>query len=84
MRRLRNLLDNGIREGKSPRTIAEELIKDGHLIADEDLERNRQMGKNGGDWLKQITSAPESESFNVLTVCNTGSLATSVCHPSPS
>jgi methylthioribose-1-phosphate isomerase len=79
MRRLGNLLDNSILEGKSPRSSIEDLIKDGRLIADEDLERNRKMSKNGGEWLRQITTMSSSESFNILTVCNTGSLATSVC-----
>lgn len=77
MGRLGRLLDSSIQEKKDPRTIAEELVKDGQLIADEDLERNRRMGKNGGDWLQTIANAPASETFNVLTVCNTGSLATS-------
>jgi len=77
MRRLGRLLDAGIQQKKDPRVIAEELVHDGRLIADEDLERNRIMAKNGGEWLKQITGVPETETFNILTVCNTGSLATS-------
>jgi methylthioribose-1-phosphate isomerase len=78
MRRLEDLLDGGIQAGKDTRAIAFDLVKDGQFIADEDIERNRCMGKNGGDWLQRFTNVPASETFNILTVCNTGSLATSV------
>ena len=64
---------------KSARDIAELLVREGHAVADEDVGRNRDMGKHGAEWLAEVTKARgEDASFlNLLTVCNTGSLATS-------
>jgi methylthioribose-1-phosphate isomerase len=66
--------------GKDARAIAEDLIEDGNQIAAEDVGRNKAMAKWGGDWLvEQVKGEGGSgEGLNVLTVCNTGSLATSV------
>ena len=63
-------------DGKDARAIAEDLIKDGKQIAAEDVGRNKAMAKWGGDWL--VEHAKGGDGLNVLTVCNTGSLATSV------
>jgi methylthioribose-1-phosphate isomerase len=55
-------------------------MEDGRQIAAEDVGRNRAMAKWGGDWLVQEVKAKggSGDGLNVLTVCNTGSLATSV------
>lgn len=59
--------------------MAEALIAEGHLIADEDVGRNKKMSKLGGDWLLDHLGPEKSaDGLNVMTVCNTGSLATSV------
>ena len=63
-----------------PRIIAKELIAEGNLIADEDVGRNKEMSKHGAEWLSQQYQGNGDSGFNVLTVCNTGSLATSVCY----
>lgn len=49
-------------------------------MADEDLGRNKEMGKHGAEWLVQLTKekGEKADKLNLLTVCNTGSLATSV------
>jgi Predicted translation initiation factor 2B subunit, eIF-2B alpha/beta/delta family len=81
MQRLAKTLQASIDTGKDARTIALDLIKEGKSIADEDVGRNKQMSKYGGDWLVQhVKQSGRSggEDLNVLTVCNTGSLATSV------
>lgn len=79
-KRLTKTLTDGIAAGKDITTIAQDLIKEGRLVADEDVGRNKAMAKWGGDWLvEQVRKDGESgEGLNVLTVCNTGSLATSV------
>lgn len=79
-KRLTKTLTDGIAAGKDITTIAQDLIKEGRLVADEDVGRNEAMAKWGGDWLvEQVRKDGESgEGLNVLTVCNTGSLATSV------
>jgi methylthioribose-1-phosphate isomerase len=86
MRRLKAVLDAGVEAGKDARTIAEELVKTGHAVADEDVGRNREMAKHGAEWLIERVEKSEGQKrkLRVMTVCNTGSLATSVSafHPS--
>jgi methylthioribose-1-phosphate isomerase len=79
-RRLSRTLQSSFRSGKDARAIAEDLIEDGKQIAAEDVGRNKAMAKWGGDWLvEQVKGEGDSgDGLNVLTVCNTGSLATSV------
>ena len=77
-RRLTNTLNSVIAAGKDARAIAEELVAEGKLIAEEDVGRNKEMSKWGGDWLLNRVGHDSTASVNVLTVCNTGSLATSV------
>ncbi|CAG7854720.1 SubName: Full=Probable cig2 protein (Putative GDP-GTP exchange factor) {ECO:0000313/EMBL:CCA66378.1} [Serendipita indica DSM 11827] len=57
------------------------LIAEGRAVADEDVGRNKIMGQLGADWI--LRKAEENhqditEGLNILTVCNTGSLATSI------
>lgn len=75
-RRLTQTLNTSIAAGKRAPEIAHDLILEGNLIADEDVGRNKKMAKWGGDWL--IERVGDGSALNVLTVCNTGSLATSV------
>ena len=87
-RRLAKLLSQAVtahQQQPEPRTadadaalaIANDLIAEAKLIGGEDKAQNIAMSKLGGDWLhKRI--AGSGEYLNVLTVCNTGSLATSV------
>jgi methylthioribose-1-phosphate isomerase len=79
-RLLSRTLQPSFRAGKDARAIAEDLIKEGKQIAEEDVGRNKAMAKWGGDWLiEQVKGGGDSgEGLKVLTVCNTGSLATSV------
>jgi len=80
-RRLTKTLQVSIDAGNDPKTIAQDLIVEGKKIDGEDVGRNKQMAKWGGEWLiDQVKARGETgEGLNVLTVCNTGSLATSVC-----
>lgn len=77
-RRLTITLNSGLGAGKDARTIAQELVAEGKLIAEEDVDRNKEMSKWGGDWLLDRVGHDSTAGLNVLTVCNTGSLATSV------
>lgn len=79
-RRLEKVLNESIAAGKDVRETAKELIAEGNAIANEDVGRNRAMSKWGGDWLikRVIGNGGDGNDLNVLTVCNTGSLATSV------
>ncbi|KAJ9297593.1 hypothetical protein DTO271G3_4368 [Paecilomyces variotii] len=43
----------------------------------DDLTDNQNIGKYGADWLIQKTAGTGQQEINVLTHCNTGSLATS-------
>ncbi|KAF8628894.1 hypothetical protein AX15_003678 [Amanita polypyramis BW_CC] len=78
-RRLEKVLNYLIDSGKDAKEIAKGLIAEGNAVADEDVGRNKAMSKWGGDWLiKRVTrNGGDGTNLNVLTVCNTGSLATS-------
>ncbi|KAK7000679.1 hypothetical protein R3P38DRAFT_2732470 [Favolaschia claudopus] len=78
-RRLTAILDASIAAGKSAKEICNDLISEAHKINDEDLSRNKSMAKWGGDWLADVVkqNGGSGIELNVLTVCNTGSLATS-------
>jgi methylthioribose-1-phosphate isomerase len=78
-RRLRKTLDDGIAALKTPRQVTLDLVEEAKAVADEDVGRNKQMSKWAGDWLVRKQGLDPSRGLNVLTVCNTGSLATSVC-----
>lgn len=66
--------------------LAEEIVRVCEKVHAEDLERNKQMSKLGADYLyekamqKRGGSLKDGEKLKlkVMTVCNTGSLATSV------
>ena len=79
-RRLERTLQSSLDAGKDAHQIAEDLIQDGRQVAAEDVGRNKAMAKWGGDWLVELvkSTGASGDGLNVLTVCNTGSLATSV------
>ncbi|KAL4250013.1 Methylthioribose-1-phosphate isomerase [Abortiporus biennis] len=75
-RRLSKTLHSSIESGKNARDVAQHLIAEGKAIDGEDVARNKAMAKWGGDWLlKRVGDA--ADKVKVMTVCNTGSLATS-------
>lgn len=73
--------------GDDVRSRAQRLVDAGELVWTEDVERNVRIGDNGASWLLQKLQREGAivggERINVLTVCNTGSLATSVRILSP-
>ncbi|KAF8549984.1 putative translation initiation factor [Imleria badia] len=63
-------------DGDAALAIANDLIAEARLIGGEDKAQNITMSRLGGDWLhKRIGGS--GKYLNILTVCNTGSLATS-------
>lgn len=57
------------------------LIREARAVADEDVGRNKAMARHGAEWILRTAEAKGqdlSKGVNILTVCNTGSLATSV------
>ncbi len=64
--RMKNWLNTHVKE--SPKQIAEGLTREAKIILEEDLENNRQIGKNGA-----LLIPPRA---TVLTHCNAGALAT--------
>jgi methylthioribose-1-phosphate isomerase len=56
------------------------VVASAEAMIEEDIEANRQMGKYGADALVAAVKArgklPASGKLRVLTICNTGSLAT--------
>ncbi|MBE8540037.1 S-methyl-5-thioribose-1-phosphate isomerase [Geoglobus acetivorans] len=55
-------------KGERVEEVRELALKEAQRIADEDVERNRKMGKIGAELFEDGDS--------ILTICNTGSLAT--------
>ncbi|KAG5648595.1 hypothetical protein DXG03_003206 [Asterophora parasitica] len=81
-RRLQNTLTASLAAKSDLLAIAKAIIAEGKLIADEDVGRNKEMSKWGAEWLLERVGAENAASgLNVMTVCNTGSLATSVREP---
>ncbi|KAI9062909.1 eukaryotic translation initiation factor 2B [Trametes sanguinea] len=78
-RRLSKALQAAVDAGKDPRAVAQDLVAEAKQIDAEDVGRNKQMSKWGGDWLVERvqSSGGSGTELNVMTVCNTGSLATS-------
>ncbi|KAG5353515.1 hypothetical protein C0989_006329 [Termitomyces sp. Mn162] len=77
-RRLQKTLTSSLAFGGDAQSIAKTLITEGQLIADEDVGRNKEMSKWGGEWLlSHVGPKKSADGLNVMTVCNTGSLATS-------
>ncbi|KAG6920303.1 hypothetical protein DXG01_005072 [Tephrocybe rancida] len=78
-RRLQKTLLSSLTSTGDVQSITKSLIAEGHLIADEDVGRNKEMSKWGGEWLlNQVGAEKSAGGLNVMTVCNTGSLATSI------
>ena len=59
--------------------LAQALVAEGRLIAAEDVGRNKSMAQWGAAHLAKLAALGGGDGrLRVLTVCNTGSLATSV------
>lgn len=55
-----------------------EIFKFGCALIDDDYTNNVKLGENGKDWILDHLAKENFEGdFSVLTICNTGSLATS-------
>ena len=77
---IRKVLDAGVESGSPVEQVAQDVIKTGRAVHEIDRGQNKAMGKWGGDWIVEAVkkSGGSGEGLNLLTVCNTGSLATSV------
>lgn len=80
VRRLKNRLQESTAQKKDAVSITKDLVSEANAVADEDVDRNKAMSRWGGDWIVQRVrdSGETVNGVNILTVCNTGSLATSV------
>jgi methylthioribose-1-phosphate isomerase len=58
-------------------SLIKKIVELCKLIWTEDLERNKKIGRLGADWLIDNLGLKPTQKISVLTVCNTGSLATS-------
>lgn len=67
---------------QDPARLIRKVVDVAVSVWTEDNERNHQIGDNGAQWILNSLEAKgdiqKGEKINVLTVCNTGSLATSV------
>jgi len=79
--RLKQVLNNAKLTNASVEETVQGLILEGRAVADEDVGRNKTMGRLGAEWILKNAEKKQqdmSTGVNILTVCNTGSLATSV------
>lgn len=79
--RLKQVLKNAKLTNTSVEETVQGLILEGRAVADEDVGRNKTMGRLGAEWILKNAEEKQqdtSSGVSVLTVCNTGSLATSV------
>ena len=69
-------------EPTDPAAKAQKIFEAAELVWTEDVARNVLIGDHGAQWLvsklEEERAIQAGEQINVLTVCNTGSLATSV------
>ncbi|WRT70356.1 methylthioribose-1-phosphate isomerase [Kwoniella shivajii] len=75
MDRIRSTLKQST--GADPENVVEKVKKVCEDVHEEDLERNMEMGRLGAEWLYKKRAGNGKKSLKVVTVCNTGSLATS-------
>lgn len=77
MDRIRAALKDSEAQNQGAGEIIERVKKICGDVHDEDLERNMEMGRLGAEWLWKKRGGGK-KGLKVVTVCNTGSLATSV------
>lgn len=70
MNRIRSLLKDDVEVSE----LVEKVKQVCGLVHEEDLKRNMEMGRLGAEWLSKRSG---KRPLKVITVCNTGSLATS-------
>lgn len=82
MNRIRRLLASSISASAEAGGAAEVVVRSVQEVClavhEEDLERNKTMGRLGAEWFVANRPKHRTGGLRVLTVCNTGSLATSV------
>lgn len=77
MDRIRAALKDSEAQNQAAGDVIERVKKICGDVHDEDLERNMEMGRLGAEWLWKKRGGGK-KGLKVVTVCNTGSLATSV------
>jgi methylthioribose-1-phosphate isomerase len=82
MDRIRSVLSSAPPGGeKEAKQLVDKVVQVCAAVHEEDLERNMEMGRLGAEWLwskRRQANGGEKKGLKVVTVCNTGSLATSV------
>lgn len=62
----------------APRDHAQQVVAACKQVWSEDVARNHSIGQHGAEWLlSRLAPSSPSKKISLLTVCNTGSLATS-------
>lgn len=77
MDRIRAALKDSEAQNQAAGDVIERVKKICGDVHDEDLKRNMEMGRLGAEWLWKKRGGGK-KGLKVVTVCNTGSLATSV------
>lgn len=82
MDRIRAILKSGSAEEdqEGAKQLVEKVKEVCGAVHGEDLERCIQMSRLGAQWLWKKSEGKGKKGLKVVTVCNTGSLATSVSY----
>lgn len=67
-----------IESEQTPQLLYRKVVDEAHLYFTQDLENNHKIGAHGADFILDSLAKQNFEGpFSVMTICNTGSLATS-------
>lgn len=74
---LTNLVKETVQNKSTGTDLALVVIKAAENMLEADVADNKAIGKYGAEWaIEQLLGKDSSDKFSVLTICNTGSLAT--------
>lgn len=64
------------KEGATGESVREAYVAAAEQMLVDDVEDNMNIGKHGAEWIMRNTSAAQNGPVSMVTICNTGSLAT--------
>lgn len=62
--------------GSSAQQLTDCFINAAKKMLEDDVNDNKNIGRNGAEWISQELGLKNGDKISVLTICNTGSLAT--------
>jgi methylthioribose-1-phosphate isomerase len=63
-------------KAQSPEELIAEVVGYAENMLEHDITDNKNIGEHGSEWIRKELGLKDGEKISVLTICNTGSLAT--------